>query len=321
MTVSVVMAAFNAAATIERAIESAVRQTAPPLEIIVVDDASTDTTRAIVRRLAERWPSVKLIELPQNKGPSTARNVGIDSAKGDWIAITDADDAWKTCRLETLTRLGEATRADFIADNLILFDWDANRDGGKGFYVDWYLKKITARDLFESAIPEAPKFNYATLKPLLRKSFLSSAASGIRYDENSRYGEDFSYYAELLFNGMNAWLTSEAMYVYTTGVGEFSGKPNIHRKSIPRFDLVGEMNDSLERKYEIQMDADFRRSVARRRKRLRAVHLANIAREHRRSQQYHRYAAMVLTHPDLLSLLLLRSWKRLEDMFRPLRND
>jgi len=85
-TVSVVVPAYNAEATIGVCIESLLAQTRAPDEIIVVDDASTDGTAGIVAR----YP-VRLVRLVQNSGPGVARNEGVKAASGDILAFTDSD--------------------------------------------------------------------------------------------------------------------------------------------------------------------------------------------------------------------------------------
>jgi glycosyltransferase involved in cell wall biosynthesis len=89
-TSSVIIPAYNAAGYITRAIESALAQTVRPLEILVVDDGSKDQTPAIVSRYPE---PVRLI-IKQNGGPASARNLGASQARGDWLALLDADDWW-----------------------------------------------------------------------------------------------------------------------------------------------------------------------------------------------------------------------------------
>ncbi len=90
--VSVVIPAYNAANTIMRAVESVWMQDYTPIEIIVVDDASTDETSQIVDGLS--GTGVHLIHSNSRKGPSGARNAAIYRANGRYIAFLDADDAW-----------------------------------------------------------------------------------------------------------------------------------------------------------------------------------------------------------------------------------
>jgi glycosyltransferase involved in cell wall biosynthesis len=96
VNVSVVIPAYNAERVLARAIRSALAQTLRPLEIIVVDDGSTDGTYDVA---ASFGPEVTVFR-QKNTGPSGARNFGIENAKGEWIAFLDSDDQWKPNKLE-----------------------------------------------------------------------------------------------------------------------------------------------------------------------------------------------------------------------------
>ena len=96
VTVSVVIPAYNAAATIAAAIESVLAQTRLPEEIIVVDDGSNDETSAVVERFG---PIVRLLR-QANAGCGQARNSGAREARGTWLAFLDADDLWLPTKLE-----------------------------------------------------------------------------------------------------------------------------------------------------------------------------------------------------------------------------
>ncbi|MCY3711804.1 MAG: glycosyltransferase [Gemmatimonadetes bacterium] len=93
--VSVVIPTYNREGSLPSAIRSVLKQTAPPAEIIVVDDGSTDGTPALVRN----FPEVRYLH-QANQGVSTARNHGISAAKHDWIALLDSDDEWLPRKLE-----------------------------------------------------------------------------------------------------------------------------------------------------------------------------------------------------------------------------
>ena len=94
--VSVVIPTWNRAYVLPRAIESVLAQSAPPGQVVVVDDGSTDGTVDLIRR---EFPSVVLVE-QSNAGVSAARNVGIAHCEGEWIALLDSDDAWRPKKLE-----------------------------------------------------------------------------------------------------------------------------------------------------------------------------------------------------------------------------
>jgi glycosyltransferase involved in cell wall biosynthesis len=87
--VSVVIACYNAADFVAAAIESALAQTHPVVEVVVVDDASTDASWEVVAGFGER---VTALRLPANRGPSHARNRGVELARGEWLMFLDADD-------------------------------------------------------------------------------------------------------------------------------------------------------------------------------------------------------------------------------------
>jgi glycosyltransferase involved in cell wall biosynthesis len=94
--ISVLIPAYNAAATIGTTLESVFAQTHPPDEILVVDDGSTDDTCLVVERFA---PRVRLLRQP-NAGPAAARNHAARESQGDWLALLDADDGWLPRKLE-----------------------------------------------------------------------------------------------------------------------------------------------------------------------------------------------------------------------------
>ena len=94
--VSVIIPAYRAAHTIDRALNSALGQTCPPAQILVIDDGSPDDLAAAVRPYGDR---VELIRKP-NGGAASARNQGLDLARGQFVAFLDADDYWEPHKLE-----------------------------------------------------------------------------------------------------------------------------------------------------------------------------------------------------------------------------
>ena len=90
---------FNAEDTVERAVRSALAQDWPALEIIVVDDCSTDPSAAIVERIAESEERVRLVRHSENLGPGGARQTLLENARGEYLAFFDDDDVSKPDRL------------------------------------------------------------------------------------------------------------------------------------------------------------------------------------------------------------------------------
>lgn len=107
--ISVVIPAYNAEAFIGEALESVMAQSYRPLEVIVVDDGSTDNTGGVVEQFAGKAAAefeVRYVR-QQNGGPSRARNAGIKAAQGEFIALLDADDQWCQSKLQLQMELFE----------------------------------------------------------------------------------------------------------------------------------------------------------------------------------------------------------------------
>ncbi len=99
-SVSIVMAAYNAEATIERALRALLAQTYPNIQIVVVDDASPDRTVDVVERCRALDSRICLVRRDKNGGAAKARNTGLQNAEGDYITFQDADDHSKPQRIE-----------------------------------------------------------------------------------------------------------------------------------------------------------------------------------------------------------------------------
>lgn len=105
--VSVILPTYNRARTLERAVRSVLAQTQPDLELLVVDDGSTDHTSQVLAGIHD--PRLHVIR-QDNRGPAAARNAGIAAARGDWLAFQDSDDEWLPHKLAA--QLAAARNAD-----------------------------------------------------------------------------------------------------------------------------------------------------------------------------------------------------------------
>lgn len=109
--VSVVMPCYNASDYIEEAINSVLNQTYPDVELIIVDDCSTDDSVDKVKGFGDK--RIRLIENAQNSGAAVSRNKAIEAATGRWIAFLDADDVWDNSKLEKQLEYLMANNAHF----------------------------------------------------------------------------------------------------------------------------------------------------------------------------------------------------------------
>lgn len=224
--VSILIPAYNTEETILDALDSAQAQTVRDIEILVIDDGSTDGTVDLVRRRAAADARIHLHCRSQNGGPSAARNAGLKVATGEWIALLDADDTISPERLERL--LAAASEQDvLVADNLVMYDRHAGKIArlgiapallGAGLRLD--CEGFVAR--CKGNQPNAVDFGL--LQPLIRTAHMR--AHGIVYDEQSRYAEDFRFTLDLLLAGGSFLVVPEAYYQCTERIGSISNKPS-----------------------------------------------------------------------------------------------
>ncbi len=162
--VSVIMPAYNAATTVERALASIAAQTLLPTEVIVVDDGSSDDTVARVKAMAGRMNGIRLRLFRQsNQGAGAARNRAVAVAAGRWLAFLDADDQWLPAKLERSLAVSEG--GDLVMSSHNLFNLAP--DGGES------LNDSRARWLKDPADP------YRTL---FLRGFISSSTVLVRRD-------------------------------------------------------------------------------------------------------------------------------------------
>lgn len=221
--VSVIIAAWSAAAFIAPAIRSALDQEGVSVEVIVIDDASPDRTAEAALEAAPGDARLRVERLAANGGPSTARNRAIDLATGRYIAVLDADDSFAPGRLERLVRLADETGADLVADNMTRRGGaDGTRDDGP-FLRPAALAEGLAVSLADYVDPRTrERFGAALgyLKPVFRR--VSLERLGVRYDPSLRNSEDHYLVAELLARGAEFRLSASAGYNYLVREGSLS---------------------------------------------------------------------------------------------------
>lgn len=134
------MPAYNSAKFLPDSIESILSQTYQPYEIIIVDDGSTDNTKEVISRFIQR---IKYIRLEQNRGAPAARNIGIQSAQGKYIAFIDADDIWMPEKLQVNVEYLEThSEVGMIYSKHINIDEEGN------FFSDASKKQLPSGNIF-----------------------------------------------------------------------------------------------------------------------------------------------------------------------------
>ena len=304
MDFSVIIPAYNVSGIVGRAIRSAAAQTFPPLEILVIDDCSSDDTAEVVMALREEIPSLRLLSTPANGGPSAARNVGLREAKADWIGLLDADDAWKPARLERLSEVALATSADFVADDLVMWDIVADLEFKPAYYeLPEPQKQISLLDMFRGEDDfNISKASFGLMKPILRRKFL--ADHKLEYDEGINFAEDLALYVESLFNGAKVIMINEAYYIYSVPNAPSGRSP--HSRSLKDYRKIQRVGDTLSQKYADRIDPKLKRAIDAFRKTTTLLLESNAARTYKRSGQYAKYLAYLAARPELTRRLVSR---------------
>ncbi len=218
--VSVIMPTYNAVRHLETAVRSACCQSLAAIEIIIVDDGSTDATVALAERLAAGDARIRVERNPRNLGPAGARNRALALARGTFVAVFDSDDLMAPRRLETLVAIADARGADIVADNLVVFD-DAEPHGAALFLGDRHRPGwITLPDYLGETVMYGGGADFGYLKPLLRLASLRAA--GLAYDARLRIGEDDDLIVRALLAGLRYWLQPDPGYGYRRHAGSIS---------------------------------------------------------------------------------------------------
>lgn len=219
-TVSVVIDNFNYAAFLPDAIESALHQSRTPLEVIVVDDGSTDGSRDIIDAFGDRVSAV----LKANEGQASALSAGVAMARGDIICFLDADDTWAETKVARVTEVFRARPE-----------------------VDWVRHRLTVTDAKLRPLgPEVPVIRRAGPVPMGPYHFIewtvSASTSGLAVRRSARQGvfplptaaptmrwdADRVLVALLGLGGARGWSLAESLGCYRRhGAQQFTGTMDV----------------------------------------------------------------------------------------------
>ncbi len=258
--VSFIIAAYNAAATLGKAIDSALAQRGVTVEVIVADDCSADETKAIAESYADR--NVRLIALARNGGPSAARNAAIDAATGRWLAVLDSDDTVDPDRLRRMISRAEKVGAELAVDNLRVIRSDGTAP--ETMFAESALAQmpvLTLPAFIRSNALFQTTHNFGYLKPIFQRAFIESHA--LRFDESLKIGEDYLFLASAMALGGRCVFEPLAGYDYNIREGSISRVLSLHH-----IDAMIEGDKTFLRNHTLDAEAaaaqDFRANSLRR---------------------------------------------------------
>ncbi|WP_232495437.1 glycosyltransferase family 2 protein [Novosphingobium kaempferiae] len=226
--VSVLMVARDAALFIDEAILSVRAQTFTDIEIVVVDDGSSDATAQLARAHAEVDERIRVLDGPC-KGLSAVRNASLNAARGRFAAIVDSDDILDPHHLERLVAGQSRDGAHICAANMVEFEQDRDVIRTHIFAQGptWQTaRNIGPAEFVRRGMIGARDISLGYLKPLFDLTFLRRHA--IVYDERLRIGEDFDLVLRAMLAGARYRFMPQATYCYRKHSGSTS-----HRLTSP----------------------------------------------------------------------------------------
>lgn len=246
--VSVIMPAYNAEKTIEIAVNSLERQTYPNIEIIIVNDGSTDNTDTICLKMAEANPKIKYYSI-SNGGVSNARNVGIGIANGEYITFLDSDDYMES---EMINSMMKAMRDDV---DLVCSGYYVCSPNGNKMFFQCPMEGIWDVRNYDKGIAELQEkkaFNILWNK-LFRTTIIKE--NGLRMNRKIKMGEDLLFVISYI-NNMRKKLVClpNILYNYTLSPNGAQANLKDHNALLNRLDQLYEL-EPLYLREGYQMDS------------------------------------------------------------------
>jgi teichuronic acid biosynthesis glycosyltransferase TuaG len=231
--VTVIIPLYNAEKYIVETIESVMNQTYQNWELLVIDDCSTDNSRSLVEKFEKEDSRIRLIESETNfGGPARPRNIGIDNAKGEYIAFLDADDVWTNSKLKKQIEIIHNTNYDIIYTLANTIDTNSNIIGefkNQNIYnkLKYFYSDLTI--LYFS--------NYININTVLMKKDLN-----IKFRENKNLIalEDWMFWIENLYNNKKIKFISEPLINYRIDINSISdrGSDKSYRKAYILYSIL-----------------------------------------------------------------------------------
>ena len=207
--ISIIVPVYNAAAYLQNCIQSISNQTFKSIEIIVVNDGSTDNSVEIIKSLQIKDARIKLLDGP-NKGVSYARNLGLKTAKGEYVGFVDADDWIEPNMFEKLHKLMQNENADLSICNILVHETNGDSKVRLRLKNDLLEINQNGNDVFQMMMDF--EFDYANWNKLYRKSIIE------KYQICFRIGmliwEDLLFNLEYVQHTNRVLVTDSVFYHY-----------------------------------------------------------------------------------------------------------
>lgn len=195
--ISIITPSYNSATFISQTIESVLAQSYQHWEMIIVDDCSSDNSIDIIKNYTKKNSAIKLITLNKNCGVANARNVGLENAKGDYIAFLDSDDLWDKNKLQE--------QINFMKHNNISLSYTS------------YIKIDEEGEVIGKVIPP----EWVDYKKMLKSNYIACSSAMVKRDilynqyfPPLKLRQDHAFWLSLLKKGITAYGLNEPLLHY-----------------------------------------------------------------------------------------------------------
>lgn len=247
--VSIIIPVYNVAQYLAKCLDSVLLQQRADVEVLAINDGSTDHSGAILKEYAQRYSNVRVFNQP-NQGVAAARNVGLDHVHGDYVMFVDPDDWLEPMAVSRLLELMNGQPCDIIGFNYFAVN---EKDGTREVYRR--IKQTQYYDLSDSH-QYTVLFDEHGLKTVVCDCFFSAKLVKKLRFETYPNGEDTLYSFMALLRAHKVLFTSEPFYNYLRRSGTASMTPSL-RKEISILNVLCRCSDEI----RLQIALDSARSL------------------------------------------------------------
>ena len=214
--VSVVIPAWNAEKTLKRALQSVLAQSWSALQVIVVDDGSSDCTLSIARNFEAEDPRVTVLSQP-NAGVSSARNLGLSLCRGKYIRFVDGDDTLPSDSMERMVLKAELEGADLVIGGYTMYMGDIVRRKNLENRED----TLPCDEMLRLLCPHSNSYFYGVLwNKLFSRERVESR--GVHFMDGVTWGEDFAFVMDYLQGAGRVAFLKDYLYDYRRQPGSMT---------------------------------------------------------------------------------------------------
>lgn len=248
--ISIIIPCYNSEQFIDRTIKSVLSQTFSDWELLLIDDHSTDKTKDILEKYAKNDTRIKILQTKENSGgPALPKNIGIENAKGEYIAFLDHDDEWLPEKLEKQLAVFKNSKDEKLG--LVSCGVRLINNKNKEFAT------VTQKNnnIFPDILIRNPIFSNSSV--LIKKEVIDIVG---KRDENLKYSEDYDYWLRIAGAGYNFFYIKEPLFKYYFHENNVTKNIGLLKK-IENMEIIFQKNIKTYEKYKYLHIGYFRLGV------------------------------------------------------------